>query len=398
MCFRTFGTPDPAGTEKPLLRATTIDFHKKAISYFIKTKSKWDEGTQTGNPTQSKIINKLISDVKNAEKGGKGAKSQALRAFTMSEFIQMLDLIDNDRYRAMMSFQFHLIGRCVDVAHAKKRFLLPSTELTGFLTTKLTNGQTQVLLPSLDTKTCVYLSLAIWLEKWIQDGDGAQSQWLFCEGRTTENSPTKQQDKEASTWTKFYKAAIKKALENDAFQKQTNGNVGLNSIQKLALTICKRNGVTKDEYRARSGTGTQDQQRDPSSSWRDVNAASKLCQSGVCKYMIRSNTGLTDAWLSLNITPKISSSFGREVGAILAKPLVWACFHCSWSEKVSPVIRNRVFTALRRFGREPDEGNPITRVEVIPSTGKDRIELFCNGAMLIYLAFSHRYIHISPIA
>ena len=49
----------------------------------------------------------------------------------------------------------------------------------------------------MDPKVCVYLSLALFLEKWLQYGDGNLSQWLFCEGSTTNESPTADQDKEA---------------------------------------------------------------------------------------------------------------------------------------------------------------------------------------------------------
>ena len=54
----------------------------------------------------------------------------------------------------------------------------------------------QILLGSMNPIYCVLLSLAIFLEQWIGNGAGMSSQWLFCEGITTPQSPVKDMKKE----------------------------------------------------------------------------------------------------------------------------------------------------------------------------------------------------------
>ena len=65
-------------------------------------------------------VNRLIKAVKNMEIRGLGQASQEDRAFTLNKFGQILDLVAENRHRAMMTFQYHLIGRMDDMAHMKK--------------------------------------------------------------------------------------------------------------------------------------------------------------------------------------------------------------------------------------------------------------------------------------
>jgi len=391
MCYKVYGIEDPSQTDQPLLRSSSVAYWKKAISYFMNTTSKWNEVAKTGNPTQSKMINTLIKVVKKCETRGTGAESQTDRAFTIMEFRQLLDLIPEDRYKAMMNFQYHLMGRCDDTAHVKKQVLMASTEFHGYLTTKIVwsknvidsqNCPEQILIPSMDTKTCAYLSLATWLEQWIQHGDGALSQWLFCEGTTTNTSSTKEQDEEALNGKRCYARAIKRAIDNQAFEKACPGKLGSHSIRKLSVTEARRQGVSKDDidYRARwSAKRMQDRYTDIQLNWPDVNAASKLCQDGACRYIIkREAVGVSDEWLCTNVTPNISSAFDRRVGAILARPLLWAAFDPTWSEMVAPEIRHRIISAFIRLECiDIDDGvNPVSRVEVIASEGNDGNALF----------------------
>lgn len=53
MCHKTYGSIDPSPNDQPQKRATSLAYWKKAISYFMNSTSKWDEASQTGNPTQS---------------------------------------------------------------------------------------------------------------------------------------------------------------------------------------------------------------------------------------------------------------------------------------------------------------------------------------------------------
>ena len=368
-----------------------MEYWKKSLSYFFNTTQKWNEVAQTGNPTQSKKVNTLIKVVKRAETRGNGAQAKADRALSISEFKALLDLMESNQYRAAMNFQHHLIGRCDDMAHVKKSTLKPSLEFPGYLTTKIawsknvhdeSNCPDQILIPCMDHEMCCYLSLAIWLEKWIQFGDGWLSQWLFCDGSTTSDSPTIDQDREALNGKNSYTRAIKRALENPAFRKESPGKLGSHSIRKLAVTTCRRKGVKKDDidYRARWQTNgrMQDRYTDIQLNWPDVHCAGKLCNDRPCKYVVKESAGITDEWLCRNVVPNITAVFGNEVGAIFAKPLLWAAYDVEWSERLSPEIKHRIISAFIRLDRGVDVGNPVKIVEIIAMEGRNNAVLLAD--------------------
>jgi hypothetical protein len=61
-----YGTETPGPDNRPTLRRSSgIAFCKKAISYFMADgSSQWNTQAQTGNPTMSKAVNKLIASVR----------------------------------------------------------------------------------------------------------------------------------------------------------------------------------------------------------------------------------------------------------------------------------------------------------------------------------------------
>ena len=127
LCFKAYGIEDPSQDDHPVMRASTISYYKKGISCFFKTTEKWNENSQTGNPTHSNVLNNLIKVVTKQETRGNGAESQADRALTADEYYQVLELFrGDDRHTAMINFQHHLIARMDDVAHVKKETLKAS--------------------------------------------------------------------------------------------------------------------------------------------------------------------------------------------------------------------------------------------------------------------------------
>ena len=108
MCLECYGTDNPGQDSRPIKRVSTVSYYKKAIAYFLNTESKWNEVAQTGNPTDSKTINKLIKSVKKHKTRGTGADSQENRSFTPNEFKQLLDLVSSDRSVKSMMTSFGL--------------------------------------------------------------------------------------------------------------------------------------------------------------------------------------------------------------------------------------------------------------------------------------------------
>ena len=383
MCKKTYGTEDPSNDMVPTIRSTTLQYWKKAVSYFMETTSKWHDASKSGNATQSKRVNNLIKAVKRAETRGTGQATIADRAFTVSEFKQILDLTHDRRYKAMMNFQYHLIARSDDTAHVKKDVLKASTEFPGYLTAKIRWSKNvgeesacpeQILIASMDSKTCCYLSLALFLEHWIQYGEGTLSQWLFVDGIANSESTFEQQNEEAVKGNMRYRAAIKRALNTDTF-KSTNtvqGNLGSHSIRKLATSEVRRRGVPKDDvdYRARWKVARmQDRYTDIQLNWPDVNAANNLCLGGACTYKVKPDAGITDSWIASNCAVAITAVFGDHVGAILGKVLLWACFDAIQQENVPADIRHRCVTRFIQLQHVGDNYNPVEKVEVIATEG-----------------------------
>ena len=78
--FRCFGTPTPPLDAKPTIRSNTLQFWKKALSYYMPNKNmQWNQLTNHGNPTRSQALNDLLKRVKKAEVRGQGAQSRARR-------------------------------------------------------------------------------------------------------------------------------------------------------------------------------------------------------------------------------------------------------------------------------------------------------------------------------
>ena len=166
--------------------------------------------------------------------------------------------------------------------------------------------------------------------------------------RMNENSPTSDQEKEAVLGKRAYARAIKNAIDRESFERSAAGKLGTHSIRKCGCTEARRRGTSKDstDYRARwKLKRMQDRYTDIQLTWPDVICASRLSQGGVIQYTIDSDLGLTDEWLCQYVCPQITCCFGREVGAILAKPLLWATFNLQYQDQVQPDICHQIISA-----------------------------------------------------
>ena len=188
--------------------------------YIMESNGSWDEERQRGNTTKCYQINRLITAVKKKETCRLGKSSQADRAFDNDEFLQLVNLlgtqgrlVNNQRFQAMAKFQVHLSGRSDDMAHIQKCNLEERSQFSGFLSVKMCWSKNvhdkrdcpkQVILGCFDSTYCPVVGLALFLEKWIQDGAGATSQWLFGNGVSDSTSPLRDQNREATTTKNNY--------------------------------------------------------------------------------------------------------------------------------------------------------------------------------------------------
>ena len=69
--------------------------------------------------------------------------------------------------------------------------------------------------------------------------------------------------------------------------------------------------------------------------WPDMNAASKLCIIGICRYKAKPRCGVIDNWLANESAPGITLvSFDPGVGKILGAVLLWGSYDALMIELV----------------------------------------------------------------
>ena len=123
--MRTFGVTDPGPntTIRPLVRANTLAFWKKAISFHMPDRLHgWRSGSNDGNPTKSAEMNDFIKRVKKLETRKQGAESQTRRPMQEIEFRQLHEVFKSSSgttnssiiwkfgMPALINFQFHMIA------------------------------------------------------------------------------------------------------------------------------------------------------------------------------------------------------------------------------------------------------------------------------------------------
>ena len=82
---------------------------------------------------------------------------------------------------------------------------------------------------------------------------------------------------------------MKGILQSNNFTRTTTtGHIGTHSLRKMAVTLCRRAGIHRDDvnYRARwkSNTQTQDRYCEMQLDWPDVRTSKELCVGGAIVY------------------------------------------------------------------------------------------------------------------
>jgi len=383
MAYKVYHNEEPGPDDRPLFgRASSLAYYKKAISFFMPNRNMaWNAATNQGNPCRSTQVNDLIRAVKKKQVRGLGKESQADRPFEKEEFEQQISILQSFAdlkrkymYPAMFKFQFHLIARIDDTVHVRKDSLKPCPQFQDIaLSTQLRwsknvneerDAPTQILLGAMDERYCILLALALYLEVFIETGEGRLGDFLFCEAGCNQNAV------KSNAQSVLKKDVIRNPACRGASPK---GKLGSHSNRKFGTTYPRRSGCSKDEtdYRASwKGHGRQsDVYTDVELHWPDLKVASKLCVGGPCKYALKEGSGLSDDWLVQNVTPNIADVYGAEVAAILAKPLLWALFEdiLVGSDHVPQFIHNRVIMAYNNLNeRLPNDQNPIKKIRLVP--------------------------------
>jgi hypothetical protein len=358
--YKAYGVEHPDDEAFPTqARSNTLKSCKKILSSFMpRTIVPWDNVRKEGNPTRSTQVNSLIKRVMKFEVRRLGVESQARRPIEYNEFINVLTIArintqykELERYKlgSVLVLQWHLIGRVDDMMKLQFADLSFNPGHPFCLICQMRWSKNimeerqsphQLVLASMDDRLCVLLNLAVYLElRGVMDGNNAS----FVYGNGSDGD-------------RAIRALLKCALESNDFKKLISGNLGTHSIRKGPATYCSRNGVSKDKIESRgrwkSGKSQVDTYIDIDRPIPDAQVASCLCgPSGPIMYQLQDSDWCTDAFLCQEIAPNITTMLSPELGALLARPLVYAAMQ-SYSKNDSSfpllptVMREKIIQSI----------------------------------------------------
>ena len=387
MAHKVYGLEEPGPDDKPIGRSTSLNYYKKAISYFMPNRlMPWNEIAKVGNPTRSTIISDLQRSTIRLETRRQGITSKADRALLAGEFQQVMDMLDayedfNRKYQfpCIFKFQFHLIARLDDACRLKKVNMKGSDMFDFIFLTKLNWSKNvheerdcpyQVNIASMDSRYCVQLSMALYLETWLE-GDGKDSEYVFV------NVGTYPEHAKRNSYN-----CLKEIINSEDFVASGDGPLGTHSVKKYATTHARRSGCNRDfvDYRARwkRWRRIQDVYVDTTLEFPDIKVACALCVGGPCKYKFVAGCGLSDSWVLENVVPNIAAQFDRGVAVVLGKAYLFAIF--------DPLLRHNVprrkyeevmnsYSALDDRIRLPVGTSPVVKVPIVMSHVEDQVYL-----------------------
>ena len=274
---QVFGTEEPEDDANPKTRSSTVEYWKKALSFFMTNRlMPWNEIASVGNPTRCTEINDLVKYIKKKEVRKQGVKSQARRALTHDEFKNTSELLKQSKRTsegsstdpiwnygvpASMCVQFQMISRIDDTMMIKMENLRKSQHFSFYLQVRLNwsknvreerDSPWQLLLPSMNPQYCAYLHLAIWLEVFIEFYPHATlTPFLF--GFSTDIRDPQGGKLSKDIICSILGGRIFKEVNEQVANGIGHGPLGTHSIRKMASTHCRKAGATKDEkdYRGR---------------------------------------------------------------------------------------------------------------------------------------------------
>ncbi|KAH9150675.1 hypothetical protein AeRB84_006523 [Aphanomyces euteiches] len=235
-----------------------------------------------------------------------------------------MGLLERFRLSSILTMQWHLIGRVDDMM--KLQFCNfsfnpahPFTLICQMRWSKNISEEResprQILLGSMDERLCVLLNLAVYVEL-IDSDDPERVEHGFLCGNGYDGD-------------RLVRDMLHRVLENAGFKKLVDGNLGTHNIRKGPATYASRNGMSRENIELRGRWRGHKKQVDTyihiDRPLPDANAASCLCgPSGAVLYSIENTKWCTDSFLCEFIAPNASKLFTPQVGAVLAKPLLYA--------------------------------------------------------------------------
>jgi hypothetical protein len=348
LTYKAFGKTKRTPNDKPTYaRSNHIKNIKMKLSYFMPSGAAWvdiDGGIGHGNPTRHKSINKLIADIIKFETRGEGADSHDVRDMTVAEFEKELEIFRSQKdtmckYRNPLIgiYQFHFITRADDVCNFKVDdpkgndkypFALAQSVRWSKNVRDSRNCPDQLLLASMDYKSCIFVAMAIWLEFYLRNHPEAD--FMMTPKTLPANASKEEREKFINTITKTYRNHLTKFVFRDKdFKTIYKGNdprpLGLHSKRKMGSTQGKRRGASGEQVDHRGRWVSKKGSRivnsvyiDPEDTYADAFVATKLCLGGPVKYKLKEEiaTHITTEWLEEHVIPNIARRYPSDRGLI----------------------------------------------------------------------------------
>jgi hypothetical protein len=397
MCLLAYGNQDPSIDDHPIYRrAETLKYYSKSLSYFFHGDKSWDEDTGRGNPTLSTAVNSVIKAVEEDELRKLGVPSQARRDLQHSEFVQVIALLqqyaDFKRqfvYPTMAKFQYNMIARLDDTTNLKFENITSNPRFPFAVNCQLCwsknvreerNAPHQILFGSGDHRYCVLLALGLYLELYIERGDGLLATHVFVEPGATP----------ARVNHACYNAIKTHVFDSPQFVKaNVTGKLGTHSLRKLPTTHAANSSCSPDEINTRGRWRTDGNKvvfRYISTilPYPDAKVASRLCIGGPVKYVLKEGSNLSDQWLLVHIVPNLLRRFPNPaVPLVFSLPILWACF-ASNDECFIPIPeqkKNSIRSAYAQLNANLPAGdnNPVKKVQLIVSNADGSLEITESG-------------------
>jgi hypothetical protein len=396
---RTFGVPNPGSEEsiRPLVRAHTLAFWKKAISFHMPDRLHgWRSGSNDGNPTKSVEVNDFIKRVKKLEARKQGADSKTRRPMQETEFRRLHEIFKSSphadqqqnntstsiiwRYGmpALINFQFHLIARIDDTTQVIMDHIRVHDNFENALKTRLNwsknvqderDAPWQVILGSMNPIFCNFISLGLWLEMNLRLNPSAvASPYLFSFSDETTIPAGGKKAKDIAQCI-FGQNVFKRN------EFQSTGLLGSHSIRKFASTHVRKCGVSKDDKDIRGrwkGRGrVSDVYDDVELPYPDCKVAEKLCIGGPCFYLIDNSVVESTAmktFILTKVVANICQQLPDSVCLVLGKAIAWLIFYSVANNFISSIDCDRVKSDLVETGIVVEDGkNPISKMPVLVS-------------------------------
>ena len=344
----------------------------------------WNELTSFGNPTRSQAVNEMIKLVRKFEVRGQGAESKARRPLREAEFRAMIaqmrqahDIETKYLLPALMTFQFHMIGRIDDCCKWRRENLAihevhdKAAKARLAWSKNVTDERAapwQHVFGCMDFVFCVLLNVGLFLEVFHDRHHNARVRpMVFGLSEITDDAERAGDDGKAKVYSLL--RPFFNAIGVD--HTEENNKLGSHSTRKYASTWTRSNGISKDDkdHRGRwKSKRISDGYDDVQLDWIDAKVAQVLCPGGVCAYEVV-DPGCTNEWISAHVMPHIAVVFGNGLAILFGKAILWLAFSAHY-DLMPQDMRNRIVTAYESVRTTEGAAQPVKK-RLVTVTGHE---------------------------